>query len=55
MTRNERMVQAKKILSDIFGDTSVDRLATRDDLQVLADEIEMYVDALEDNPEGAGT
>jgi hypothetical protein len=52
MTRNERMIQAKKLLADIFGDTTVGRDETRHDLQDLAGEIEMFIDALDDNPEG---
>jgi hypothetical protein len=48
--RHEELVnEAKEAINRVFGDTSVDRSTTKEDLKDLVDEIEVMLETLKDD------
>ena len=48
MNHEELVEEAKKAINRVFGDTTVDRQTTKEDLKDLVDEIEIMLETLED-------
>jgi hypothetical protein len=51
MTNDELIEAAKKAITDLFGDTSVSKSTTRENLNELISEIEIMIDTLYDSEE----